>query len=164
VLIRAPWFAAGLSMILATSLMSCSEPLPTPRQVASQTDLDDVRAAVLLRLYAQAIRLVPEARVMCVGVERGEPSTHLLMSLSGRNIPVRKPSRCAVRGIGLVDPISDADAVQVFVTDVNLIAPGEALAEGGYAHGPLAGQGMAYKLEFRLGQWEVVEERATWVS
>jgi hypothetical protein len=135
-----------------------------PREVASQTDPDDVRAAVLLRLYSEVIRVAPSAKVMCVGVEHGEPSRHLLMNLSGHNLNLQKQSRCAVQGIRFVDPISGAGAVHVFVSAVELTEPGVASAEGGYQYGPLAGQGRAYKLEFRVGHWEFVDAKDTWVS
>lgn len=155
----------GLAVVLAVGILSCrGETLPTPRQVASETDPDDVRAIVLLRLYSQALQRSPEARVLCLGVERGEPSTHLLTSLSGRDLPLRRSARCVTRGIELVDAISGAKAVHVFVTGVTVIGPGVASAEGGYQHGPLAGQGMAYRLEFKLGQWEIVDEQPIWIS
>jgi len=162
---REHWSTACLVATLVVSLVSCrEEPLPVPPQVAGETDLDEVRAAVLLRLHAEAVRIAPSVKVMCVAVEQGEASARLLTRLSGRGLTLRKPSCCAVRGRRIVDPFSGADAVTVGVSRVTLVAPGEALAEGGYELGPLDGRGTAYRLEFRWGRWEIVEERETWVS
>jgi hypothetical protein len=156
---------SGITAVLALALSSCREaPLPRTWSVASETDAESVGAAVLLSLYHEAIGLYPSARVACVGVESGDPGNRLLGNLSGRGLVLRKSSRCALRGMALVDPILGADAVAVFVTALNLTAPGEATAEGGYVRGPLAGEGRAYQLQFRLGRWEILDEKATWVS
>lgn len=158
---RCRW-ALPLAMVVA---LSCrDEPLPTPWQVANQSDPDAVRAAVLLRLHAQVLHVAPETRVVCVSVEGREPSAHLLMSLSGRNLHLQKEGHCSVRDTRFVEPISGARAAHVFVSAVELSEPGIASAQGGYQYGPLAGRGMAFKLAFQLGRWEITEEQATWIS
>ncbi len=162
---RARCVVVALSVAMAFSAVGCREEAPPPPlQVASQTSADDVRAAVLLRLYSQVARLRPTVRSICVGVEHGEASRHILLALSDRGATLRRPSDCVLRDRVFVDWISGADAACLAIRSVTLVAPGEALAEGSYALGPLAGAGLTYRLEFRLGQWQVVEERVVWVS
>jgi hypothetical protein len=150
-------YAAGLVFGLAACW---PERLPTPRQASSETDLEDVRAALLRYVNAQARPSEPGShQVTCVRVENEQdPSPALLSRLSGYPLHVRKASRCVFRGGDVVDAIDGSRGLLLYIDSVQLREPGKASGEGGYMSARKTGMHFVCELEFRLGEWEVSTE------
>jgi hypothetical protein len=163
--VRVTRYHSSQSGLLAATLalhLACAsdEALPTPRGDLSANDLDEARAALLIRLHEEAVRVAPDARgSTCIDTDGGAaPSAHLLLLLSDRGLGIRNAARCVPRGGRLVDAISGAHAVALAVRSVRLVEPGKATAFGTYVLGGLWCGGGAYSIEFTLGQWDVVPE------
>jgi hypothetical protein len=148
--------ACILAMLLCAT--SCKqEPPPIPVTTASATDADDARAALFLRMHAQALQASPTTRRTCIAIENGEPTTRLLVRLSGHGLGIIAASRCVDRDGRIVDAISGDFAVQLGLRSFAMREPGKAEGFGMYVFGGLWCGGGTYQLEFRLSKWEVVD-------
>ena len=147
----------ALGVILA-SLAGCygEGPLPVPRSELIRTDADEVRAALFLRLYREAVLAAPEvAGTTCISEGDAPVRDRVLTLLSDRGMGIRDGSRCVPRERRFVDAISGAPATVLSIRDVVLTEPGKASAFGVFGLGGLWCGGGEYALEFRLGRWEV---------
>jgi hypothetical protein len=149
--------SGALAMMVA--LACCrSEPLPTPRDAAAENDPDDARAALLLRLHAQALVASPDTRRTCIVLDDAtEASARLLRSLSGRGLGIIRPSRCVTREGRIVDALSGENAVRLTIRSFAFHGSGTADGFGVYALGGLLCGGGTYHLDFRLRKWEVAD-------
>jgi hypothetical protein len=138
---------------------SCKEePLPPTLSDARSTDADDARAALLLRMHAQALQASPSTRRTCILAESdAEPSTRLLRRISDQGLAIMNASRCINHEGRIVDAISGDKAVLLSLRSFAMQQPGKAQAFGMYVLGGLWCGGGAYQLEFRLGKWEVID-------
>jgi hypothetical protein len=146
---------------LQFGIIGCtSEPMPPPQQVASQSDPDDARAALLLYAYGEGLRDAPPERQMtCIAVEGGaDPDDRLLQRLSGYGLNLRKASACRLEIDVVVEAVSGLRGALLSVESFRMPEPGKAIAEASCLWGRKAGVRLTCILEFRLGKWRVVQE------
>jgi len=122
-------------LLCATSCKQ--ELLPIPVTTASATDADDARAALFLRMHAQALQASPATHRTCISIENGEPTTRLLGRLSGQGLGIIAASRCVDRDGRVVDAISGDFAVQLGLRSFAMREPGKAEGFGMYVFGGL---------------------------
>jgi hypothetical protein len=142
-------------LLCATSCKQ--ESLPLPVTIARAADADDARAALFLRMHAQALQVNPATHRTCIAIENGEPTNRLLGRLSGQGLGIIAASRCVNRDGRIVDAISGDFAVRLGLMSFAMREPDKAEGFGMYVFGGLWCGGGTYQLDFRLGKWEVVD-------
>ena len=153
---QAPLRLAAVVVVALVNMACSQEPLPVPRQVRSQTDLEDVRAAVLLYAYHGAMRESPlDSDVTCIRVANSDPTRELLSRLSGYGLNARGASKCKIQDGRFRDVLWGTPATVCWTDRAELHEPGVATAGAGCGTAPKSGLYFWCDLDFRLGRWRV---------
>jgi hypothetical protein len=162
--VKASRVTGGPAAVLAVLGVACGGTVPEPWTFAGARDRDWARAEAVIEVYRQGSARYGTGLDLCVDLDKAAHPDRVHRRLDGRVAEIWKSDRCVARGLTLVEAFSGRQALLAEVTEVELLEPGRARVQAGFARGPLAGEGRELELEFILGRWVVTSSKDTWVS